>query len=772
MTSVVRAYATRTSVPQGGSLRFRLTAGDLTAGDLTAEDLTAGAPVTGDPATGNLATGDPVPGDPVPGDPVPGDPVTGDPVDGGERGAARCRARVRDAVTGEVRAELDAAGPWWTLDVPDSWPSSLYAVEFTPGDPDGETYFVVRSREPRAAGKPAGVPSAPVAGGTPAILVSVPFLTWQAYNRAGVPGEGLYPTEGAERAGRVTFDRPGGGPAGNWEDNFYRWLSRNGVRADYCSNLDLHEDPDTLLRDRRLLVIPGHDEYWTRRMRDAAESFVASGGNIAFFGGNTCWWQVRLEDDGRTMVCHRDALLDPVAATDPSLVTVEWSGSPVCRPENSLTGVSFRRGAGCWEDMDAMKSEAYTVRFAGHWAFEGTGLRDGDTFGRGAVGYETDAAEYVEVDGVPLATGADGTPADFAILATADLRHWRRLGQGGHATMGIMRRGAGTVFNAATIGWGDALDDPIVDRVTRNVLARLAGAPGWWEPMGGGASALALAACEQQLFAVLTDGDLWTRPYRTQNLRWRRIEPAPGLVALAAPREATPGSPVLLYGLHADGRVLAREPVTGQASWTDLYDAPPGAVGIAPVDQTMFAAGAEGELWQRPLAAGRPEPWTRAGDDGPGLAALAHVGGRLIGLTRDGEVRVRARNDRAGSRNDRLGTRDDRFGARNGRDRTRDDDGWISLGTTPGLVTLTGTAGRLIGATAGGDLFWRELVGGVTAEHPQPVVGGTPTGHPQPVAGGATAGDPQSLIGGVTAGRPRPLIGGTPTGHPQTGNEE
>ena len=217
--------------------------------------------------------------------------------------------------------------------------------------------------------------------------------------------------------------------------------------------------------------------------------------------------------------------------------------------------------------------------------------------------------------------------------------------------------------------------------------------------MGHGAAALALAACEQQLFAVLADGDLWVRPYRTQNLRWRRIEPAPGLVALAAPREATPGSPVLLYGLHAGGRVVAREPVTGQATWTDLYDAPPGAVGIAPVDQTMFAAGAGGELWRRPLAAGRSGGWTRAGDDGPGLAALAHVGGRLIGLTRDGELRVR----------------------------TRDDDGWTPWGATPGLVTLTGTAGRLIGATPGGDLFWRELVHGFRRE---PVHDGT-TGHPQ-----------------------------------------
>ncbi len=576
-------------------------------------------------------------------------------------GAERCV--IRDAVTGEVRTEADCAGPEWTLDVPRDWPSSLYAASFGSTDPDDDVYFVVR---------PSGPPR-------DALLVSVPFLTWQAYNRAGVPGEGLYPTEGQDRAGRVTFDRPGGGPAGHWEDRFYHWLSRTGIPVDYCSNLDLHEDPGALLRGRRLLVIAGHDEYWTRRMRDAAEAFVAGGGNIAFFGGNTCWWQTRLADGGRTRVCHRDALLDPMAAVDPSLVTVEWTSAPVSRPENTLTGVSFRRGAGCWEDMNAVKSEAYTVRFAGHWVFEGTGLGDGDTFGRGAIGYETDAADHTEVDGVPLATGADGTPAEFAILATADRRHWRSLGQGGHATMGIMRRGAGTVFNAATIGWGDAIDDPVIDRITRNVLSRLGGPAGGWEPMGGRTAVTGLAACADLLFGVLADGGLWVRRSRTQNLPWRRIEPAPDLVALAAPREATPGSPVVLDGLDAHGRVLARDPVPEAATWTELYQTPPGAIGLAPVDRTMFALGAGGELWCRPLAAALPGLWTRL-DRGPRLIALAHVQGRLVGLDGDGDLYGRAPD---------TGT-------------------WTRSGPTPGLTTLTGAAGRLIGATPAGDLHWRE----------------------------------------------------------------
>ncbi len=41
------------------------------------------------------------------------------------------------------------------------------------------------------------------------------------------------------------------------------------------------------------------------------------------------------------------------------------------------------------------------------------------------------------------------------------------------ATMGVCGLGRGTVCNAATINWGSTLHDPIVDRITSNVLDRL-----------------------------------------------------------------------------------------------------------------------------------------------------------------------------------------------------------------------------------------------------------------------------------------------------------
>lgn len=535
-------------------------------------------------------------------------------------GPPRGRVVVADAVSGTVRHEADVRGPSWTLDVPLDWPSSLYRAEFSPGaGEDAHAWFVVRA--------------AP--GHAPA-LVSVPFATWQAYNRAGVPGEGLYWTEDPRRAARVTFDRPGGGPPPErWEDGLLRWLRTEGVAADLCSDIDLHLRPE-LLRHYRLLVVNGHDEYWTWEMRDAVEDHVRRGGNLAVFGGNTCWWQMRLEDHGRTMICHRDASTDPYAVTRPERTTVEWSSAPVHRPENSMIGLSFRLGAGCWgPGMATMYADAYTARFADHWVFEGTGLADGDTFALGALGYETDAADLVDVGGVPRATGRDGTPPTFTVLATADLRHWADHGQGGAATMGIFTSGAGTVFNAGTVNWGSRLADPVVARITRNVVDRLSGpARHGWTVIGDRSPRVdALAASGALLYAVLGDGSLAVRELCPQNLPWQRVQPAPGVLALAVPREAVPMGPHALYGATSDGALLARPLGARCANWTVTGTCPPGTVSIAACDGRLFAL-AGGTVWVATQAS--PRTWTEFTTEA--LRCLAAANGRLFAVSHDDRV--------------------------------------------------------------------------------------------------------------------------------------
>ena len=80
-----------------------------------------------------------------------------------------------------------------------------------------------------------------------------------------------------------------------------------GTRAstlDFAVNSDLEFHPE-VLDGHRLMLSVGHDEYWSWGMRDRADAFVEAGGSWAIFSGNTCFWQVRYEDDGRTMVCYK-----------------------------------------------------------------------------------------------------------------------------------------------------------------------------------------------------------------------------------------------------------------------------------------------------------------------------------------------------------------------------------------------------------------------------------------------------------------------------------
>ncbi|GAA0978903.1 hypothetical protein GCM10009555_042620 [Acrocarpospora macrocephala] len=583
---------------------------------------------------------------------------------------------VHDATNDRLMLAARVEGPSWVLDIPEDWPSSLYRARFTEGDPepdvllpratgelpgtpreqDDEVYFVVRQAEPVAP-----------------VLVSIPFATWQAYNRGGVPGESIYWTEQPDRAARVTFDRPGGGPPPErWEDGLLRWLGPAGYQVEYCSGFDLSLD---LLSRYRLLIVNGHDEYWTAGMRDACEEYVRRGGNIAFLSGNTCWWQIRME--GREMVCYRDAATDPVE--DPRLTTVEWSNAPVLRPENTLTGTSFRAGAGTWGPyMRLMREESYTARFADHWVFAGTELTDGDKFGLGALGYETDAAEFSEVMGVPRATCRDGTPPSFVVLATADLRHWSVGGQGGWATMGVFTSGLGTVFNAASVNWGNTIHDPVVERITRNVIDRLSRpAEPDWEVIGPAADIRALAAAGSVLYGVTADGVLMHRELCAQNLPWQPIGWAGDVTCLDSPREAVGGLGTNLYGVTPDGVLRTRTNL-----WTDVTRTPEGTIALAVSDGTFFAATAADRLWALPFAEAGSPGWR---DIGPAAGAISMSGmnGRLYALDSHGRIHARLPfTDR--------------------------ETEWSPFGHAPGALTLTAHAGHLITVDPAGHLRWRQ----------------------------------------------------------------
>lgn len=401
-------------------------------------------------------------------------------------------------LAGEYVSPRGAAEDWqwppYEFQIPDDWPSAVYIAhleESGGGDIDlaiesAAVLFVVRGN------------------GRSKLLYKIPLATYHAYNCTGGGCFYFNPPRSQDPPGaKLSLHRPGGGIGGetwgaldyydmssprqtfaHWDARFIRWLLSNGYSPEFCTDFDIHADPDLCNRYRLLLSV-GHDEYWSETTRDSVEDFVSRGGNVAFFGANLCWWRIHVVDNGTAIVCHQGG---PRGAFDHW-----WPQTGANRPEDALTGVSYRNGGGWWDGP--RYPGGYRVQDPNHWVFGGTGLCRGESFGANTspplIGYECDGAPLERFDTTTglavLSSNAQstGTPSGFRVLAASLLNgDWQerpprekyQVGTGIHAaTMGIFSRN-GTVFTGGTTDWAQVLENagnPIVDTITRNVINRL-----------------------------------------------------------------------------------------------------------------------------------------------------------------------------------------------------------------------------------------------------------------------------------------------------------
>ena len=127
-----------------------------------------------------------------------------------------------------------------------------------------------------------------------------------------------------------------------WEFPLARFLERYGYDVSYTTDVDTDRNPAELLR-HRLVMTAGHDEYWTKTIRDAFEAARARGINLAFMGANTGYWQMRYENGRRTIVEYRTADRDP--ETDPALKTISFRelGRPAVQAARRAVGRDRQR---------------------------------------------------------------------------------------------------------------------------------------------------------------------------------------------------------------------------------------------------------------------------------------------------------------------------------------------------------------------------------------------------------------------------------------------
>ena len=223
-----------------------------------------------------------------------------------------------------------------------------------------------------------------------AILVVAAENTWQAYNNWG--GRSLYAFNSANRpaATHVSFDRPYGVSAQTpfqWEYQAVRFLESRGYDVSYATDAEIDANPNELLR-HRLVIVNGHNEYWTKAMRDGFDAARTAGTNLAFLGANDGYWQIRYENERRTIVEYRSAAFDP--EPDRALKTTKFRWLDPPRPECSLLGVQFASA----DASSAPVPTDYAVDPAslGDPWFRGTGFAPTSTL-PGLVGYEWDGID-------------------------------------------------------------------------------------------------------------------------------------------------------------------------------------------------------------------------------------------------------------------------------------------------------------------------------------------------------------------------------------------
>ncbi len=348
-----------------------------------------------------------------------------------------------------------------TLAIPTSWVSGVYVVKLVSSAGFMRyTEFVVRDDASQAP-----------------ILFQSSVLTYQAENTWGgwsLDGTGAANTTAA-RAYAVSFDRPEAANAGlsdftTYEYNLLSWLERQGYDVTYTTDVDTDLRGSAILQ-HRLLLVAGHDEYWSSGMWSNIERARGAGVSLAFFGANDAYWHVRLQSSplgpDRVVVCYKDATLDPLSGRDPSAATTLWQNPPLNQPEQTLLGAMF---------SGEVAAPAPLVLSAGAAPFlQGTALHAGSAL------QELEGA----VSGLPTTDGTAGgfdsvfpqlgMPPALTILASSPVQAQPDGSDNPNPAQPGIRTatailytapGGARVFDAATYWWALGLEDMHADAST------------------------------------------------------------------------------------------------------------------------------------------------------------------------------------------------------------------------------------------------------------------------------------------------------------------
>jgi N,N-dimethylformamidase len=267
------------------------------------------------------------------------------------------------------------------------------------------------------------------------------------------------------------------------------WLETKGYDYDVITDEDLHREGQVCLAPYKVVINGTHAEYYSTRMLDATEDYLAAGGRLMYLSGNGYYWVVTFRDDD--LSCMEVRKLEAGSRAWQARAGEHYMASNGersglwrnrGRAPQKLVGTGFTS-----EGMDESKPyrrmpDSYHKAVA--WIFDGV---EGEVIGD--FGLAQGGAAGIEIDRYDLSLG---TPPHTRVLASSEGHSdsyphvceeiaFSFPGLGGTQDYQIRAdmtyfstANDGAVWSASSIAWGQALPwnngDNNVSKVMGNVL--------------------------------------------------------------------------------------------------------------------------------------------------------------------------------------------------------------------------------------------------------------------------------------------------------------
>jgi N,N-dimethylformamidase len=267
------------------------------------------------------------------------------------------------------------------------------------------------------------------------------------------------------------------------------WLEHQGIDYEVLTDFDLHAEGVDALKPYRSVINGTHAEYYSERMMDATEDYLAQGGRLMYLSGNGYYWVTGFRDDEPWVMEVRK--LDSGSRA--------WQARP---GEGYLASTGER--SGLWRHRGRAPQKLVGTGFASEgmdqsvpyrrmadswhksvsWIFEGVPdevFGDFGLAGGGAAGVEVD--RYDLALGSPphakLLAASDGFSDNYPLVQEEIM--YNHPGMGGTQHPGVRcdmvyftTPQHGAVFSPSSIAWSHALpcrgfDNP-VSTIMANVL--------------------------------------------------------------------------------------------------------------------------------------------------------------------------------------------------------------------------------------------------------------------------------------------------------------